>query len=383
MSTPTPVLGSPLEPGAALVTHEGALGRAPSTPGSTSLLAGRAGWRTLGLWAAALVVFLLVFPVVLDPFRLNLLGQFLCLSIVALGLDLLWGYAGILSLGQGVFFGLGAYAFGMYLKLESSNGSLPDFMNWSGLSTLPGFWVPFGNPIFAILAAMVIPAAAGGGLGFLLSRTRVSGVYIAIITQALAFIATILFIGQQPFTGGTNGLTNFSTLFGAPLKDAAVQANLYRFTVVVLGLALALSLVLAKSRFGVLLVALRDNEKRVRFSGYDPALPRTAVFALAAGLAGLGGALYAPQVGIVSPDALGIVLGIQIVIWVAVGGRGTLFGAVLGTLVVRAAQTAVSESFPDLWQYAIGGLFIVTVLLFPTGLMGFLRSALRFRWLAN
>ncbi|MBV9581794.1 MAG: urea ABC transporter permease subunit UrtC [Chloroflexi bacterium] len=375
----TPVAGSPLESGATLAPREVDLARESNT---TFTLLG-VNWRGIGLAAVALAVFLLVFPLVLDPFRLNLLGQFLCLSIVALGLDLLWGYAGILSMGQGVFFGLGAYAFGMYLKLEASNGALPDFMDWSGLTALPAFWVLFANPFFAVLAAMLVPAAAGGCLGFLLSRTRVSGVYIAIITQALAFIATILFIGQQPFTGGTNGLTNFSTLFGAPLKNPAVQANLYRLTVVVLGAAIVLSLALAKSRFGVLLIALRDNEKRVRFSGYNPTLPRTAVFALAAGLAGLGGALYVPQVGIINPDALGILLGIQIVIWVAVGGRGTLFGAVLGTLVVRSAQTAVSESFPDLWQYAIGALFILTVLLFPAGFMGVIRSAGRLKWMGN
>jgi urea transport system permease protein len=333
------------------------------------------GWKSIGTTIAVMAVFLVILPALLDPFRLNLLGQFLCFALVALGLDLMWGYAGILSLGQSVFFGIGAYAFGMYLKLESAKGTLPDFMNWSGLDSLPAFWIPFSSPVVALLAAILVPAAAGGGLGYLLSRTRVSGVYIAIITQALAFIATILFIGQQPFTGGTNGLTNFATVFGAPIHDPGVQANLYRLTVLVLGGTLLLSLLLAKSRFGVLLVALRDDEKRVRFSGYDPTLPRTAVFAVAGGTAGLGGALFVPQVGIVNPDSLGILLGIQVVIWVAVGGRGTLFGAVLGTLVVRTAQTAVSESFPDLWQYGIGALFILSVLLFPGGLVGFLRAA--------
>lgn len=328
-----------------------------------------------GLCTVVLLIFLVAPPLLLDAFRLNLLGQFLCYAIVALGLDLLWGYAGTLSMGQSVFFGLGAYSFGMYLKLESGGGKLPDFMNWSGLDTLPAFWVPFANPAFALLAAVLVPGLLGGLLGYLLSRTRVSGVYVAMITQALAFIATTLFIGQQPFTGGTNGLTNFATLFGTPLKDPAVQATLYRLTVVVLALCLAFAVWLARSRFGRLLMALRDNEQRVRFSGYDPALPRTAVFAIAAAMAGIGGALYVPQVGIVNPDALGIVLGIQIVIWVAVGGRGTLFGAVLGAIAVRAAQTAVSESFPDVWPYAIGLLFILTVLVFPRGLIGLLRAS--------
>lgn len=323
-----------------------------------------------------LVIFLVILPLLLDPFRLSLLGQFLCYAIVALGLDLLWGYAGILSMGQSVFFGLGAYAFGMYLKLESSAGKLPDFMSWSGLDALPGFWVPFANPLFAICAAILVPALLGALLGFLLSRTQVSGVYFAIITQALAFIATTLFIGQQPYTGGTNGLTNFVTLFGAPLKEPEVQAQLYRVTVIAVACCLLLTIGMSRSRFGRLLIALRDNEKRVRFSGYDPTLPRTVVFAIAAAMAGLGGALFVPQVGIVNPDSLGILLGIQMVIWVAVGGRGTLVGAVLGAVVVRAAQTAVSESFPDLWQYAIGLLFVLSVL-YPGGLMGALRQVAR------
>lgn len=330
------------------------------------------GKRTpwLGLALVLILAALLVLPAVMDPFRLNLLGKYLCFALAALGLDLLWGYAGQLSLGQSVFFGLGAYLFGMYLKLESSDGKLPDFMSWSGLTTLPFFWQPFASPIVAVLAAILVPALCGGALGYLLSRSGIGGVYFSIITQALAFIATTLFIGQQPFTGGTNGLTNFSTIFGAPLRNAEVQIRLFQVTVVVLGLCLALALWLADSRFGRLLVAMRDDEQRLRFSGYNPTVLRATAFAIAAGLAGLGGALFVPQVGIVNPDSLGIILGIQVVIWVAVGGRGTLFGAVLGAVVVNAAQSAVSESFPDVWQYALGGLFIVCVVLFPRGLVG-------------
>ena len=323
------------------------------------------------LGAALLVaVSLFVVPGVLDPFRLNLLGKYLCFALVALGLDLLWGYAGQLSLGQSVFFGLGAYLFGMYLKLESSGGKLPDFMSWSGLTSLPAFWQPFANPVVAIGAAIMIPALLGGLLGYLLSRSGITGVYFAIITQALAFIATTLFIGQQPFTGGTNGLTNFSTIFGQPLRAPEVEVRLFQVTTLVLAACVGLTLWLAHSRFGRLLVAMRDDEQRLRFSGYNPTLLRALVFAISAGLAGLGGALFVPQVGIVNPDSLGIILGIQMVIWVAVGGRGTLVGAVLGALVVNGAQTAVSESFPDLWQYGIGALFVATVLLFPRGLVG-------------
>ncbi|HEY8691355.1 MAG TPA: urea ABC transporter permease subunit UrtC [Chloroflexota bacterium] len=330
-------------------------------------------WTALAV--AALVALLFVLPGIMSPFRLNLLGKYLCFALVALGLDLLWGYTGILSLGQSVFFGLGAYAFGMYLKLESAQGKLPDFMGWSGLSVLPGYWRPFGDPLFALLAAIFIPGAAGALLAYLLSRSRISGVYFAIITQALAFIATTLFIGQQPFTGGTNGLTNFATIFGQPLKDAAVQEQLYRATVIALALCFGLAVWLAHSRFGRLLVALRDDEQRLRFCGYNPTLLKAAVFGVASAMAGLAGALFVPQVGIVNPDSLGIILGIQVVIWVAVGGRGSLIGAVLGAVVVNAAQSSISEAFPDLWQYAIGALFIASVLLFPRGLAGALQAS--------
>jgi urea transport system permease protein len=315
-------------------------------------------------------VFLFVLPGVLDPFRLNLLGKYLCFALVALGLDLLWGYAGQLSLGHSVFFGLGAYLFGMYLKLESSGGKLPDFMSWSGLTSLPGFWQPFANPVFALVAAVMIPAVLGTLLGYLLSRSGIGGVYFAIITQALAFIATTLFIGQQPFTGGTNGLTNFSTIFGQPLRAPEIEVRLFQVTTLVLAGCVALTMWLARAPFGRLLVAMRDDEQRLRFSGYDPTLLRAAVFGVSAGLAGLGGALFVPQVGIVNPDSLGILLGIQMVIWVAVGGRGTLLGAVVGAIVVNAAQSAVSETFPDMWQYGIGALFVATVVLFPRGLVG-------------
>ena len=331
----------------------------------------------IGSGLALLVVLEFILPNTLDTFRLNLAGKFLSYGLVALGLDLLWGYAGQLSLGQSVFFGLGAYIFGMYLKLESSGGKLPDFMSWSGLNSLPGFWAPFANPVVAILGAILIPAFLGTLLGLLLSRSRITGVYFSIITQALAFIATTLFIGQQPFTGGTNGLTNFSTNNGAPLKDPEVQAHLYQATALILVVCLGLGLWLAQSRFGRLLVALRDDEQRLRFSGYNPTVLRAVVFGISAGLAGLGGALFVPQVGIVNPDSLGIILGIQMVIWVAVGGRGTLIGAVLGVIVVNGAQTAVSESFPDLWQYGIGALFIAAVLFFPGGLMGWILSLRR------
>lgn len=328
--------------------------------------------RLLAVSLLVLVTLVLLFgaPALLSPFRLNLLGKFLCYAIVALGLDLLWGYAGMLSLGQGVFFGLGGYAMGMYLKLAASPGKLPDFMSWSGLSHLPAYWYPFANPAFALGVAIVLPALLAGLLGYLLTRSGVSGVYFAIITQALAFIASTLIVGQQPFTGGTNGLTDFQTLLGAPLRDNAVQVHLYQATVLVLLLALVLAYLVTQTRFGQLLIAMRDDEQRLRFLGFSPTALRAAVFAMSAALAGLAGALFVPQVGIINPDSLGIILSIQMVVWVAVGGRGTLWGPVLGTVLVNAAQSALSESFPSLWQYFIGALFVATVLFFPRGLAG-------------
>jgi urea transport system permease protein len=312
-------------------------------------------------------------PLVLSDFRLALLAKFLAFAIVALGLDLIWGYTGLLSLGQGVFFGLGAYAMGMYLKLEAARSSLPDFMAWSGLSALPAYWEPFRHLWFALAVAVALPTVVGALLGYLVFRNRVQGVYFSIITQALALALSLLLIGQQPYTGGTNGLTNFSTLLGMPLAAPSTQRVLYFVTVACLCAAFALCWGITRSRFGSLLIAVRDDEQRLRFCGYDPALIKAFVFAVSAGLAGLAGALFAPQVGIVSPAMIGVVPSIEMVIWVAVGGRGTLVGAVVGALLVNAAKSGLSESAPTLWQYFLGALFIGVVLVFPDGIVGSLR----------
>lgn len=328
-----------------------------------------APWDLVGIGVAAIILVVIV-PLILPPFRVNLLGKFLAYAIVALGLDLLWGYTGLLSLGQAVFFGLGAYAMGMYLKLEASGGKLPDFMAWSGLSRLPFFWYPFFHPIVAIAAAVLVPMLLAGLIGYLLFRRQIGSVYFAIITQALALVFSTLFIGQQPLIGGTNGLTNFTTLFGASVSSPATQLRLYQATALALLGALALARALVRSPFGKVLVAIRDSEDRVRACGYDPAVVKIAVFALSAALAGLAGALYVPQVGIVNPDALGVVLSMTVVVWVAVGGRGTLLGAVIGALFVNVAQSSFSETFPNVWQYFVGALFVATVLFFPSGVLG-------------
>ena len=330
----------------------------------------------VGGWVAPaiLLVVLLLAPLVLSEFRVALLGKFLTFAMLALSLNLIWGYAGMLSLGHGVFFGLGGYAMAMYLKLEAANGKLPDFMFWSGLTELPIFWAPFKYAWFAIPMTFIVPAALAGALGYLVFRSRITGVYFALITQALALIVSILFIGQQPYTGGTNGITNYSTIFGFSLNSPSMQLILYYATVAALVVAYLVCSWIIASRLGRLLVAMRDDENRVRFAGYDPAILKTLIFALSAGLAGMAGALFAPQVGIISPTMMGIVPSIEVAIWVAVGGRGVLLGAVLGAILVNGAKSGFSESFPAIWQYFLGLLFIGAVLLFPSGMMGLLRG---------
>jgi urea transport system permease protein len=331
--------------------------------------------RRYGQWLIfAIVGLLLLFvaPQVLSGFNLNLLGRFLAYAIVALGLDLIWGYAGMLSLGQGLFFGIGAYCFAMYVQLEQSGGKLPDFMGLYGLTELPAIWLPFQSPVFALAMAILLPTALAAVLGYIVFRSRVKGVYFSIITQALTFIVSLLLIGQQQLINGTNGLpiNDASTLFGHSLKEDSTKQAIYLVTVVCLGGAYLLCRWLCGSRFGRLLVALRDDENRLRFVGYNPVKIKIIVFAISAGLAGLGGVLFFPQGGIISPAAMGIVPSIEIVIWVAVGGRGTLIGAVLGALVVNEGKSFISTQSPDAWQLIMGALFVGVVLLFPAGISG-------------
>lgn len=320
---------------------------------------------------------LLALPLVLSDFRLNLVGKFLTFAIVALGIDLLWGYTGILTLGHGVFFSLGAYAMGMYLKLQSE--SLPDFMTWSGLSELPWFWKPFSHAWFALPMAILVPVAVALVIGIPTFRARIKGPYFAILTQALALVFSILFIGQQPYTGGTNGVTNLQSIFGYSLSEPATMRVLYLVTAVMLILVFLFAKWLVSTKAGRVLVAIRDGENRFRFLGYNATLFKVAVFALSAALAGFAGALYVPQVGIISPSMMGILPSVEMAIWVAVGGRGTLVGAIVGALVVNFAKTYLSESFPSSWLYFQGALFVGVVLFFPQGIVGLIAKVQRFR----
>ena len=331
-------------------------------------------WIGLLRWLPFVVLLtaLLLAPQYLSDFRLSQLGKFLTYAIIAVGLDLIWGYAGMLSLGQGLFFGLGAYGFAMYLKLQSSGGKLPDFMFWSGLESLPWFWVPFQNPIFAIIAALVIPELVAAILGYFIFRSRVQGVYFSIITQALTLLTSIWFIGQQAYTGGTNGITNLGSaqIFGKSLLSPEMQHGFYFATVVCLTLVYIFTVWMTDSRFGRMLVALNTNEARVRFLGYNPVMIKTLIFAASAAIAALAGILYVPQVGIISPSSMGVVPSIEMVIWVAIGGRGTLLGGIIGALAVSYARSYFSETYPEIWQYFFGAIFVIGVIFFKAGIVG-------------
>ncbi|MEV4173482.1 urea ABC transporter permease subunit UrtC [Nonomuraea sp. NPDC049709] len=334
-------------------------------------------------FATIAVIALVAAPLLLEPFRLGLLAKYLCYAIVALGIGLAWGQGGMLALGQGVFFGLGGYAMAMYLKLTEAGyadgGGLPDFMVWSGVEELPALWVPFANPVFALGMAVLGPVALALILGTLVFRQRVRGAYFAILTQALAAAMVILLVGQQGLTGGTNGMTNFFELFGQDLAEDSTQRGLYLVVASVLGVLYLATRQLVNSRYGRLLVAVRDGEDRVRFLGYDPALVKTVTFAASAGMAGLAGALFVPVVGIISPALLGVVPSLELVVAVAVGGRHVLAGAVLGAVAMGYAKTAFSEQFADGWLYLQGALFILVMTLAPKGIAGILGRLRRAR----
>lgn len=320
---------------------------------------------------AALLAVAACAPLYLPAYELSLLGRFLAMAVLALGIALIWGTGGILSLGQGVFFALGGYAIAMHLKLAGLGpGDVPDFMQWSGLNALPWWWEPFRNPAVSIAAVFVLPGAAAAFLAYLVFRRRIAGSYFAIITQALALAASTFIISQQQFTGGFNGLTGFTSAFGFTLGDAHTQFGLYWITLAVLGVAFIGVRWLQASAFGKILLATRDGENRVRFLGYDSVPFKVIAFALAGVLAGISGALVTLDLGVISPAMFGVVPSIEMVIWVAVGGRNSLLGAILGTLLVNFGKDTISSAFPDLWLYVVGALFVLVVTVAPQGIAG-------------
>ena len=340
------------------------------------LFGGKQGFIGLLILAALILV---VFPLFFDIFRLNLIGKYLTYAFAAVSLVLLWGYGGTLSLGQGIFFGLGGYGMAMFLKLEASSAEntaiqstpgIPDFMDWNQITELPWFWVPFNSFTLTLIAILTIPALFAYIIGAAMFKRRVGGVYFAIITQVIAVILTILIVGQQGFTGGINGITDLRTLNGWDITSDSAKYIFYFINCGLLIAVIIASRFILTSKFGSLLLAMRDKEDRVRFSGYDVSNFKIFVFCFAAFISAIGGALFTLQVGFMSPSFVGIVPSIEMVIFAAVGGRMSLIGAVYGTLLVNAGKTAFSESFPELWLFLMGGLFISVVMFFPNGLAG-------------
>ncbi len=332
------------------------------------------------------VILLVVFPLLLSTFRLNMTGKYLTYAFVAIGLVMCWGNAGILSLGQGMFFGAGGYCMAMFLKLEASDPEstkiqstpgIPDFMDWNQVTELPWFWYPFKSFPLTVALILIVPAI----LAFLLSvfyfKGRVTGVVFAILTQSFVACLWYFIVGNQGYFGGINGMTDLKTLNGWDIRTESAQITLYYVCVVLLLLVILLSRFILATRLGRVLVAQRDKEARVRFSGYNITSFRIFIFCFAAVISAIGGALFTLQVGFMSPNLIGIQPSIDMVIFTAVGGRESLFGAVYGALLVNAARTGLSEIYPTLWMFIYGATFIVVVLYLPKGLAGLYSDWLR------
>lgn len=341
----------------------------------TAILTKMHSGRAWAMLAAFVVIFGVILPFTLEDQYILLFGKFACFAIVALAVDLVWGFAGILSLGHGLFFALGGYAMGMYLmrsvgKSGVYRSELPDFMVFLDWKELPWFWYGFDNFWFALLMAMLVPGVLGGVFGYLAFRSRIKGVYFSIITQALTYAAMLLFFRNETGFGGNNGLTDFKELYGYPLRDSSTKVFLYVLTIVAVVLSYVSCRYLTTCKFGSVLKAIRDVESKSRFSGYDTLYYKWFAWTFSAVLCGIAGALYVPQVGIINPSEMEPANSIEAVIWVAIGGRGTLYGPILGAFVVNGAKSIFTAVAPDIWLFFLGGLFVVVTLLLPQGLVG-------------
>ena len=331
----------------------------------------------IGVLALVLLVWA---PSSLSTFRLGNLGRYCALAIVSMGIGLAWGRGGMLVMGQGVFFGLGAYAMAMHMKLEAAGpGGIPDFMTLYGDGTMPGWWEPFRSGPFTIFAIIFLPLLMSFILGYAILKRRVKGAYFAILTQAMAVAFATLLIATIKQTGGFNGLNTFSTVFGYNLFNPEVQKNLYRISAGLVILFLVILWQIYRSRYGELLVATRDAEDRIRFLGYDPANIKLVAFMLAAVMASIGGAVFVPIAGIISPLNVDAAASIFLLAGVALGGRASLFGPALGAIALGYARSTLSENFPNQWTYVLGALFIIVVLLLPGGVAS-LWPTLKSRW---
>jgi urea transport system permease protein len=311
-----------------------------------------------------------------SDFVVGLAGKYLCYAMLALAVDLVWGFAGILTLGHAAFFALGGYCMGMYLTREIgargvyANANLPDFMIFIGWKQLPWYWHGFEFFPFAIVMALLVPAVLAAVFGFLAFRSRVGGVYLSIITQALTYALLLAFFRNDMGFGGNNGMTDFKDIAGFPLDRSTTTTALMVISALFTAAAFLFARWLVGSRYGQVLVAVRDAESRTRFLGYRPEYYKLVVWTLSAMIAGIGGALYVPQVGIINPSEFAPANSIEAVIWVAVGGRGTLTGAILGAVLVNFGKTVLTGAMPGAWLYALGGLFILVTLFLPRGIMG-------------
>jgi urea transport system permease protein len=339
----------------------------------------------LAIFAGAAAVLLLAVPALntvapgsamfVSSFQLGVWGKYLCFGVLAMSLNLLWGYTGLLSLGQNLFFALGGYAFGMYLMLMigeqgAYKSPLPDFMVFLGYTKLPSHWEPFYNPGVAIAAAMLVPGILAFVFGMLAFRSRIKGVYFSILTQALTYAASLLFFRNDTTFGGNNGFTDFKSIFGADIRTDETQRWLFFASALLLLATYALISWMLKTKFGKVQLAIRDSENRVRFSGYSTTHYKLFVFVLSAVIAGLAGALYVPQAGIINPSEMVTAKGLDIVVWVAVGGRASKFGPILGAIVVSLLKSWATTAYPDFWLIILGLLFVLVVLFMPNGIVG-------------
>ncbi|NRF24025.1 urea ABC transporter permease subunit UrtC [Vibrio coralliilyticus] len=317
-------------------------------------------------------------PLHVETFTISLLGKYLSYAMLALAVDLVWGYLGILSLGHGAFFALGGYAMGMYLMRQIgdrgvyANPELPDFMVFLNWQELPWFWYGFDQFWFASLMVVLVPGVLAYVFGYLAFRSRVSGVYLSIITQALTYALMLAFFRNEMGFGGNNGLTDFKDILGFSLQQDSTRIALFIATGVTLIFSYLLCRSIVVSRLGRVALAIRDTESRTRFMGYDVDGIKLWVFVLSAVIAGIAGALYVPQVGIINPGEFAPLNSIEVVVWVALGGRATLFGAIVGALLINYAKSWFTVEFPEVWLFALGGLFVLSTMYFPKGLMGFI-----------
>ncbi len=318
-------------------------------------------------------------PFHLSNFAVQLVAKIMCYAICALAMDLIWGYTGILSLGHALFFALGGYAMGMYLMRQigrdgNYQSELPDFMVFLDWKTLPWHWTSSNSFPMTLLLVVLVPGVLAFVFGFFAFRSRIKGVYFSIITQALTFAASLLFLRNETGFGGNNGFTDFKRILGVPINTPSMRMTLFVITGFTLILLFIAARWLVASKFGRVLQAIRDAETRVMFTGYDPLAYKLAIWVISAVMCGIAGALYVPQVGIINPKEMAPAASIEIAIWAAIGGRGTLIGPIIGAFFVNGAKSYLTQAFPEFWLYVLGGMFIAVTLFLPQGIVGLFRG---------